>query len=282
MKNILITGSNGYLGRKFITSYSDVFKFKTFSLLTQELKEIEFQGIDVVLHCAALVHQKKKKSFDEYHRVNTMYPSKLAALAKERGVKQFVFISTIAVHDDKEDYITENTSCKPSTPYGKSKYDAENLLLSMNENDFNVCIIRTPMIYGEHAPGNIASLLNLIKLCPILPLGNINNKRTFISIQNICYALSEVIKQSQDGIFLVSDNGYISTTRLVEILSESLGRRVHLIGTPFLRKILKRIRPSLHNKLFGNLVVNSSGSQKKLKLKHPYETEDALKFIGTT
>lgn len=64
MKNILITSSSGYFGRKFIATYSDVFKFKTFSLLTQELEEIEFEGIDSVLDCAALAHQKKKKSFD--------------------------------------------------------------------------------------------------------------------------------------------------------------------------------------------------------------------------
>ncbi|MDA7844232.1 NAD-dependent epimerase/dehydratase family protein [Gammaproteobacteria bacterium] len=282
MKNILITGSNGYLGSKFISSYSNVFKFETFSLLTQQFEDIEFEGIDTVLHCAALVHQKKKKSFDVYNQVNTKYPSKLAALAKQSGVKQFVFISTIAVHDDKEDYITENTICKPSTPYGKSKYDAENLLLSMNEGDFKVSIIRVPMIYGKNAPGNIASLLKLITLCPILPLGNINNKRTFISIQNICYALSEVIKQSQDGIFLFGDNDSISTTKLVELISESVGRRVYLIEALFLRNILKKIRPNIYDKLFGNLVVDSSSSQKKLKLKNPYKTNNALKLVGKT
>jgi len=282
MMNVLITGSSGYLGSKFISSYSNIFKFKTFSLLTQQLEDIEFEGIDVVLHCAALVHQKKKKPFNEYLKVNANYPSKLATLAKQNGVKQFVFISTIAVHDNKEDYITENTICKPSTPYGKSKYDAENLLLSMNESSFRVSIVRVPMIYGQNAPGNIASLLKLIKFLPILPLGNINNKRTFISIQNICYALSEVIKQSQDGIFLFGDNDSISTSRLAELLSESLGRRVYLIEIPFLRNVLKKVRPSIYDKLFSNLVINSSSSQKKLKLKNPYKTDNALKLIVKT
>ena len=229
-----------------------------------------------------MVHQKKKKPFNEYLQVNTNYPSKLATLAKQNGVKQFVFISTIAVHDNKEDYITENTICKPSTPYGKSKYDAENLLLLMNESSFKVSIVRVPMIYGQNAPGNIASLLKLIKFLPILPLGNINNKRTFISIQNICYALSEVIKQSQDGIFLFGDNDSISTSRLAELLSESLGRRVYLIEIPFLRNVLKKVRPSIYDKLFSDLVINSSSSQKKLKLKNPYKTDNALKLIAKT
>jgi nucleoside-diphosphate-sugar epimerase len=279
MKNILVTGSNGYLGSKFIAANSSIYSFKTFSLLGQQLQNLEFVGVDTVLHCAALVHQKKGIPVDSYRRVNTNYPTKLAALAKKSGVKQFVFISSIAVHGENVDYVDEHTICNPTTPYGKSKLETENLLLAMSDGGFKVSIVRIPMIYGENAPGNIDSMLRLVKLFPLLPLGNINNSRTFISIQNICHALSEIIEQRKDGVFLFADDDSISTSKLVGLLSESVGRRVYLVECSFFNYMLKKIRPTIYSKLFGSLIVNSSNSQKKLNLKNPLTISRALKCI---
>jgi len=279
MKHILVTGSNGYLGSKFISANSSIYKFKTFSLLGQKLKNVEFDGIDTVLHCAALVHQTKDIPVDSYRRVNTDYPTKLAAVAKGSGVKQFVFISSIAVHGENVDYVDENTICSPTTPYGKSKLEAENLLLAMSDDGFKVSVVRLPMIYGENAPGNIESILRLVKLLPLLPLGNINNNRTFISIQNTCHALSEVIEQRKEGVFLFADDDSISTSKLVGLLSENVGRRVYLVESSFFNYMLKKFMPAIYRKLFGSLIVNSSKSQKKLKLKNPLVISEAFKFI---
>ena len=125
LKNVLVTGSNGYLGSSFINQYKNKYKFENFSLLTQKLEDINFDSVDIVLHCAALVHQKIEHSYEKYHEINVEYPLKLAKLAKENGVKQFVFISTIAVYGEDEGKLDENTVCNPITPYGKSKLEAE-------------------------------------------------------------------------------------------------------------------------------------------------------------
>lgn len=278
MKNILVTGSNGYLGGKFISTHASCYTFKTFSLLNQKIKNIDFYGIDTVLHCAALVHKAKGVSVNSYWEVNAIYPAELAAMAKKNGVKQFIFISSIAVHGELVNYVDENTICNPTTPYGKSKLEAENLLLAMSDEGFKVSIVRLPMIYGEGAPGNIDSILRLAKACPLLPLGNINNKRTFISIQNTCHALREVIEQRKGGIFLFSDDGSVSTSRLVRLLAKKSGRRVYLFEWPFFKYVLKKLNPSVYNKIFGSLVVNSSSSQKKLSLKNPLTVGDAFRI----
>jgi UDP-glucose 4-epimerase len=225
------------------------------------------------------VHQTKDIPVDSYRRVNTDYPTKLAAVAKGSGVKQFVFISSIAVHGENVDYVDENTICSPTTPYGKSKLEAENLLLAMSDDGFKVSVVRLPMIYGENAPGNIESILRLVKLLPLLPLGNINNNRTFISIQNTCHALSEVIEQRKEGVFLFADDDSISTSKLVGLLSENVGRRVYLVESSFFNYMLKKFMPAIYRKLFGSLIVNSSKSQKKLKLKNPLVISEAFKFI---
>lgn len=205
MNKLLITGSS------FINQYKNKYEFEKFSLLNQKIEDIKFDNINVILHCAALVHQKVEHSYEKYYEINVIYPVKLAKLAKQNGIKQFVFISTIAVYGEDEEKLNENTICNPISHYGKSKLEAEKQLLELNDENFVVSIIRPPMIYGNNAPGNIDSLVKLVKKVPILPLSNIQNKRTFISIENLCYIINEVILQKKSGIFLASDDESLST-----------------------------------------------------------------------
>ena len=130
---ILTTGNSGYLGSSFINEYQSKYEFEKFSLLKQKLEDIKFVHIDVILHCAALVHQKVEHPYEKYHEINIEYPVKLVKLAKEAGVKQFVFISSIAVYGEDEEKLDENTNCNPITPYGKSKLEAEKQLLELND-----------------------------------------------------------------------------------------------------------------------------------------------------
>lgn len=182
MNKIFVTGANGYLGSSFLTQYKSKYSFEKFSLLNQKLEDINFDDTYIVLHSAALVHQKIEYSYEKYHEINVNYPLKLAKLAKENGVKQFVFISTIAVYGEDKEKINENTSYEPITNYGKSKLEAEKELSKLNDDSFIVSIIRSPMIYGKNAPGNIDSLIKLLKKSPIIPLGSIENRRSLIII----------------------------------------------------------------------------------------------------
>jgi len=109
MYKILVTGSRGYVGSAFIASYQEKYQFRTFSLRNQKLEDIDWQNIDIVLHCAALVHQQHKYSYEKYHEINTLYPVSLAKRAKASGVQQFILISTIAVYGDTKEVVRENT-----------------------------------------------------------------------------------------------------------------------------------------------------------------------------
>lgn len=276
MKKLLITGSNGYLGSSFLSQYKNKYSFENFSLLSQKLENINFDGIDIILHCAALVHQKTQHSYKKYHEINVEYPLKLAKLAKENGVKQFVFISTIAVYGEDKEKIDENRSYEPITPYGKSKLEAEKELLKLNDNSFIVSIIRPPMIYGRNAPGNIDSLIKLVKKLPILPLGKIENKRTFISIQNLCHMIDEIIIQQKSGIFLACDDESLSTSRLIELIAKNLDKKIYLIKIPFFESLLKILKPSFHKRLYGSLEVDNTITKEKLNLKNPYSVEEGI------
>lgn len=279
MSKILITGSNGYLGSSFIKQNKNKYEFEKFSLLNQKLEDINFDNIDIVLHCAALVHQKVEYLYKKYYEVNVEYPLKLAKLAKQKGVKQFVFISTIAVYGEDEERLDENTICNPITPYGKSKLEAEKELLKLNDDNFIVSIIRPPMIYGKNAPGNIDSLVKLVKKLPIIPLGKIENKRSFISIQNLCYIIDEIIIQQKTGIFLASDDESLSTSRLIELIAKNLDKKICLIKIPFFESLLKIIKPSFHKRLYGSLEVDNTITKEKLNLKNPYSLEDGIRLM---
>jgi UDP-glucose 4-epimerase len=276
---VLITGNNGYLGKNFLNKYKNKYSFEKFSLLKQKLEDINFDNIDIVLHCAALVHQKIEHSYEKYHEINVEYPLKLAKLAKENGVKQFVFISTIAVYGEDEEKLDENTVCNPITPYGKSKLAAEKELLKLNDDNFVVSIIRPPMVYGKNAPGNIDSLIKLVKKLPIIPLGGIENKRSFISIQNLCHMIDEIITQQKSGIFLASDDEPFSTSRFIELIAKNLDKKVYLVKIPFFESLLKILKPSFHKRLYGSLEVDNRITKEKLKLKNRYSVEEGIRLM---
>lgn len=273
MKNILVTGMSGYLGNSFTSEYSKKYKYIKFSLFSDKIEEINFVNVDVVLHCAALVHQKEIHKYSSYYDVNVKYPYDLAAKAKENGVKQFIFISTIAVYGNDIEIIDEDTETNPVTPYGISKLEAEKKLFELNDESFTVTIVRPPMIYGSNAPGNIDTLVNLIRKVPILPFSNINNKRSFIYIENLCSVIDELINTKKSGIFLISDKDSLSTTKLCELISLNLNKKLYLIRIPLFETFLKLVKPDLHSKLFGNLEINSND----LKLDNFISVEEGIK-----
>ena len=132
------------------------------------------------------------------------------------------------------------------------------------------------MIYGKNAPGNIDSLVKLVKKLPIIPLGGIENKRSFISIQNLCHSIDEIIFQQKAGIFLASDDEPLSTSRLIELIAKNLDKKIYLIKLPFFESLLKLVKPSFHKRLYGSLEVDNSITKEKLNLKNPYGVEEGI------
>ena len=277
--NILVTGSSGYIGKSFINKYRGKYSFQSFSLRTQPIEDIDFSKVDVALHCAALVHQKTEYSYEKYYEINVAYPLSLAKLAKQNGVQQFVFISTIAVYGEELERVDETSECHPVSSYGKSKLEAERELYKLNDESFTVSIIRPPMVYGENAPGNIRSLVSLIQKTPLIPLGGIKNKRSFVYIGNLCHLIETLIEKNQSGVFLASDDEVLSTTRLCKLISKNLHKKVFLVKLPLFATLLKVLKPSFYKRLYGNLEVDNSVTRQKLQLKNPYSVEEGLEYM---
>jgi len=275
MFRLLVTGSSGYLGSQFIKEHSEKYFISRFSLQSQSLKHIDFDKLDAVLHCAGIVHQGQKVLSNKYERINVKYPVDLAKLAKANGVKQFVFISSVSVYGPRE-YIDEESDCNPHTKYGQSKLKAENRLLELNDDQFKVSILRIPMIYGPQAPGNIQSFIKLVNYLPIIPLGNINNRRSFISIRNLVYSIDSVLNCRKEGIFLLADDETISTSSLVSIIIKGIEKNRLLLDSGLIGLIIRFLAPSIYKKLWGNLVINSRVSKELLNLDFPDDVKAGL------
>ena len=278
-KNILITGSNGFIGSYFKNNYNKKYNISTFSFLNDNLKELNLSNIDIIIHLSALVHQMGGESEEEYEKINVIQTIDLAKKAKSNGVNHFIFMSTVAVYGLETGTIQCNTKYNPITDYGKSKLKAEKELLKLEDDNFKISIIRPPIVNGYNAPGNMKSLIILISKVHILPFANIQNKRSMIYVGNLCHFIDEIIIQEKAGIFLASDDEPLSTTRLCELIANNLDKKVYLLKVPFFESLLKLVKPSFHKRLYESLEVDNSKTKKVLNLVNPYSVEDGIRLM---
>jgi nucleoside-diphosphate-sugar epimerase len=280
MKKLLITGSSGFVGSYFIKKYKDKYNIKTFSFRKDDINTFDCADVDTVFHLSALVHQMGGASAEEYEKVNVTQTLDLARKAKDSGVKHFVFMSTVKVYGEETNSVyTENSICAPEDEYGKSKLKAEQELSKLEDENFKISILRTPIIYGYGVKANIKSLVNLVNKISILPFGKIKNKRSMVYIGNICYLVDEIITQEKAGIFLAADDKPLSTSRLIKLFAKNLDKKIYLIKIPFFESLLKILKSSFHKRLYGSLEVDNTITKEKLNLVNPYSVEDGIRLM---
>ena len=277
---ILLTGSSGFVGNYFIDHYTDKYDISTFSFMKDELSELDLSNIDSIIHLSALVHQMGGAQKEEYHRVNVENTLNLAQKAKENGVRHFIFMSSVKVYGEETNIpYTEKSECKPQDEYGKSKREAEQRLMKLEDENFIVSIIRTPIVYGNGVKANIKNLISLVNKIPVLPFGKINNKRSMVYIGNLCHLIDTILDKHSNGIFLVTDDQPLSTTGLIELIAHELDKNITLLKIPFFETFLKQVKPSFHKRLYESLEVDNSQTKETLGLENPFSTKEGIKLM---
>lgn len=268
-----ITGSSGFVGTN-LKNENPGYQIQDIDLLQIKPEEIQFNNSEVLLHLAALVHQMKGAPEKQYYIVNSDLAFETAKHAKDNGVKHFVFMSTVKVYGEftsDGNSWKENSPCIPLDPYGKSKLEGEQRVKELEDEDFKVSIIRTPLVYGPDVRANMLNLMKLVNKYPVIPLGNIQNKRSMTYVGNLVHLIDAVIKNRTSGIFLASDGEPVSTSFLVkEIAGNMPGKKVILPIPIFTQKALKAVKPDFHQRLFGDLVVDNSKTRRILQWKPKY------------
>lgn len=228
MIRILITGQGSYIGTHFMNYLKENFpaqyEVDELDMMGDGWKSYDFTKYDVVYHVAGIVHLKEKKENEQlYYQVNRDLTYEVAKKAKAAGVKQFIFMSTMSVYGliYSEEPITKNTPCRPVTYYGKSKLEAEKLISKLEDTTFKVCIMRPPMIYGKGAKGNYPLLAKFAKKTPIFP--TLNNERSMLYVGNLVEFIRLMIENNESGVFLPQNEEYVSSKKLVKMVSSISG-----------------------------------------------------------
>ncbi len=273
---LLLTGATGFIGSSFYATYHDRFEIETFSF-RNALSTLTINNIDTLIHLSALVHQMDGAAEISYHEVNVLKTIALAKKAKESGVKQFIFMSSVKVYgEESETPYIESTPTHPKDPYGQSKLDAENALLALTDETFMVSIIRTPVVYGEGVKANIFKLIQLTDKYSYLPFGGIDNRRSMVYVGNLTHLISEIILQQKSGIFLACDEHPFSTTDLIHSIAKALDKKCFLFSSQLLRRTLRFLKPQLYQRLYKSLFVDNSQTQSALHLSNPYSTQEGI------
>lgn len=274
-QRIVITGANGFIGKRFVEYNKERFDIITLSVRDNAYKTFDFTGFDSIVHLVGKAHDMNCKDGSEYFKINVDITKILALKAKTDGVKHFIYISSVKVYGNEDrGLISEKSECFPEDAYGKSKLQAEQFLETIHDETFVVAIVRPPMVYGAGVKGNMDRLIHLCQKKYPLPLGNIGNLRTIVFIDNLIEMLNAIIDYKAEGIFIPADKKPISTDALILMIKESLGTKNNLVSIPkVLRKIIKIIKPELYKRLFGSFVIDTKATNGKLNFVPPFSTE---------
>lgn len=318
---ILITGIHGFVGSNLVKALKSNHTIFGLDIVTPEkdgvvktytwgeLKEIP--SVDVVIHLAGKAHATKDwKNAHEYFDINTGLTKTIYEWYLNTDATKFVFFSSVKAAADrvKGNFLTEDIIPAPVGPYGESKIAAENYILArqimdnsqqpttnsnlkpetLNSTQKLTYILRPCMIHGPGNKGNLNLLFKVVKSGIPWPLGSFENKRSFTSIDNLTFILSEIIeKEIESGIYNVGDDEPVSTNELIVLISEALHLPVRIwkLNVKFIRflaiagtKLHLPLNEERLKKLTENYVVSNNKLKNALGIKNmPVRAQDGLK-----
>ena len=258
--NILITGIHGFVGSNLVIALREYHAIYGLDIITPEKegvvktfswKDIETTSFpmqflpkfDAIIHLAGKAHDTKNQSASQvYFDINTGLTQKIFDFFLESSAKRFIFFSSVKAAADSVvgDMLTEDVIPTPVGPYGESKIAAEEYILSKlrsehgelkvaMQRDKRVYILRPCMIHGPGNKGNLNLLYNVVKKGIPWPLGDFENKRSFTSIDNLCYVVEGLLtKDVASGIYHMGDDEALSTNELIALMCEAMGKEPHI------------------------------------------------------
>lgn len=256
---ILITGINGFVGTNFTKNWSINHTLYGLDIHQPTKEGVErifswdeigkIPQVNAIVHLAGKAHDTKNQSeAQSYFDINTGLTQRIFDYFLQSDTRTFIFFSSVKAAADtlQDDILTEEVIPHPVGPYGESKIKAEEYILRAKSQDpraktKNIYILRPCMIHGPGNKGNLNLLYNVVKKGIPWPLGAYENRRSFCSVDNISYVVEKLIVSNdiESGIYHIGDDEPLSTNELIELISESVGKKSHLWNFP--RRLINTI-----------------------------------------
>ncbi|WP_165676329.1 UDP-glucose 4-epimerase family protein [Metapseudomonas otitidis] len=303
MSLILLTGASGFVGKALHAALTE----KKLPVLTAGrsqagLNSLVFDSIDgdtdwapalanvsCVIHSAGRAHITRDFSKDplsEFRKINVCGTLNLARQSAKYGVSRFIFISSAKVNGDSSLDGHPFNAEQPPAPvdaYSLSKLEAERGLHELaRQTGMQVVIIRPVLVYGPGVKANFLSMMNWLARGIPLPLGAVDNKRSFVALDNLVDLITVCIDHpaAANQVFMVSDDDDISTSELLRRLGKALEVPARLLPVPTwaLRSVAMMVgKYETAQRLCGSLQVDISKTKSLLGWVPPVTLDVALK-----
>jgi nucleoside-diphosphate-sugar epimerase len=250
---VLVTGASGFVGRPLVDALSEA--GHSVRAAVRDRRALDFpsgveivrmpdlagvvdwtpllDGIDAVVHLAAIAHAEREVSDDEFDRVNHQATAAFARAATVAGVRRFVFVSSIGAQSGptSDQPLSEADTPAPTKSYGRAKLAAEN---AVRESGVPYTILRPMLVYGPSPKGNMAKLVKLACLPVPLPFGALNAPRSLVALDNLVSAIGFALENdsARNETFIVADSETITVAEIISILRTASGRSASLIPVP--------------------------------------------------
>ena len=293
--NILITGIHGFVGSNLVKAMMDRHTIYGLDIVSPQKEGVKrtyswdeledmtkkpdaYPTFDAIIHLAGKAHDTKNQSVAQvYFDINTGLTKRAFDFFLQSSAKRFVFFSSVKAAADAVpgDVLTEEVVPDPKGPYGESKIAAEKYILSKEADSERlqkrVYILRPCMIHGPGNKGNLNLLFGVVRRGIPWPLGSYDNRRSFTSIANLCFAVEGLLtKDVASGIYHIGDDEALSTNELIALICEVLGRKPHIwkVNKPFMETCAQMgtlLRLPLNSERLRKLTENYVVSNAKLK-----------------
>ena len=221
-----------------------------------------------------------------FREVNVMGTERLAQMSVSAGVRRIIYISSIGVNGESTEQgaFTEDDIPSPCSPYAISKWEAEEIIRAVS-GAMEVVIVRPPLVYGPHAPGNFSRFMQLINSGFPFPFGGINNRKSFIYLENIIDALVKCVQKVEaiGKTYLVSDGQDISTPELIRMIAGAMGKKARLFPCPApLLKMIGNVagKSDEIERLTGSLQIDTAKIRRELNWTPPFTMEQGLRMTA--
>lgn len=268
-QKIAVTGANGFIGKHLcktlatagckvipivrkLSNDSDTFEHCEDQRCIGDISgDVDWapllQDVDVVIHAAGVIISPDNRTDADslYNKVNVEATYLLAKAAANSGVSRFILMSSAGVYGlyDQAVAAIEEQKCTPLDPYAKSKLAAENKLQASGLFEtMQLVILRPPMVYGPHSPGNLQKLARMILKPVAVPLGAIDGRRNLLSVWSLCEAIILLLQDTGDatGVWNIAEPDQVSVPEIMQALARGMyGKPVILPTVP--ASFLKRV-----------------------------------------